>query len=196
MIRFFDFVLSLIGIVILSPAFLILGLWIFINSKGQIFYKQTRIGHLGVDFNLYKFRSMYNDSDRGGLLTIGEKDPRITVPGYYLRKYKLDELPQLLNVLKGDMSLVGPRPEVRKYVELYTESQKKIILSIKPGLTDYASILFRNENELLAQSLNPEESYTQVIIYEKIKINMKYIQNRSVFQYFKIIFLTVKSITK
>lgn len=193
MIRFFDILFSLTGLILLAPFFLILAMWIKFDSKGSVFYKQVRVGKNNIDFYLYKFRSMIIDADKKSLITIGGKDPRITRSGYFIRKYKLDELPQLFNVLKGDMSLVGPRPEVRKYVEMYNEEQKKV-LSAKPGITDYASIEYIDENRTLGQADNPEEIYIEKIMPEKINLNMKYIDNRSLSEYFKIIFLTIKKI--
>ena len=190
MIRFFDFILSLVGLVVLAPIFIILAIWIQIDSKGPVFYKQVRVGQNGIDFGLFKFRSMVVDADKNGLITVGGRDPRITRSGYVIRKYKLDELPQLINVLLGDMSLVGPRPEVRKYVEFYTDEQQKV-LSVKPGITDYASIEYMDENEILGKSSDPEKTYIEEIMSEKIKCNMKYIQNKSLVEYFKIIFLSL-----
>lgn len=195
MIRFFDFVLSLVGLVILAPIFIVLAAWIKIDSVGPVFYKQIRVGQNGKDFGLFKFRSMVVDADKKGLITVGGRDPRITRSGYFIRKYKLDELPQLINVLVGDMSLVGPRPEVRKYVELYDDDQNKV-LSVKPGITDYASIEYMDENEILGKSTDPEKTYIEEIMPEKIKYNMKYIKNRSLIEYFKIIFLTVLKIIR
>ena len=195
MIRFFDFILSLVGLVILAPIFIVLAIWIKIDSKGPVFYKQVRVGQNGIDFGLFKFRSMVVDADKKGLITVGGRDPRITRSGYFIRKYKLDELPQLINVLVGDMSLVGPRPEVRKYVELYTDEQQKV-LSVKPGITDYASIEYMDENEILGKSNDPEKTYIEEIMPEKIKYNMKYIQNKNVSEYFKIIFLTLLKIVR
>ena len=195
MIRFFDFILSLVGLVVLAPIFIVLAIWIKIDSKGPVFYKQVRVGQNGVDFGLFKFRSMVVDADKKGLITVGGRDPRITRSGYFIRKYKLDELPQLINVLVGDMSLVGPRPEVRKYVDLYTDEQQKV-LSVKPGITDYASIEYMDENEILGKSTDPEKTYIEEIMPEKIKYNMKYIQNKNVSEYFKIIFLTLLKIVR
>ena len=195
MIRFFDFILSLVGLVLLAPIFIVLAIWIKIDSKGPVFYKQVRVGQNGIDFGLFKFRSMVVDADKKGLITVGGRDPRITRSGYFIRKYKLDELPQLINVLLGDMSLVGPRPEVRKYVELYTDEQQKV-LSVKPGITDYASIEYMDENEILGKSNDPEKTYIEEIMPEKIKYNMKYIQNKNVSEYFKIIFLTLFKIVR
>ncbi|WP_370765979.1 sugar transferase [Haemophilus sp.] len=195
MIRFFDFILSLVGLVVLAPIFIVLAIWIKIDSQGPVFYKQVRVGQNGIDFGLFKFRSMVVDADKKGLITVGGRDPRITRSGYFIRKYKLDELPQLINVLLGDMSLVGPRPEVRKYVELYTDEQQKV-LSVKPGITDYASIEYMDENEILGKSNDPEKTYIEEIMPEKIKYNMKYIQNKNVSEYFKIIFLTLLKIVR
>jgi len=194
-IRFFDFILSLVGLVVLAPIFIVLAIWIKIDSQGPVFYKQVRVGQNGIDFGLFKFRSMVVDADKKGLITVGGRDPRITRSGYFIRKYKLDELPQLINVLLGDMSLVGPRPEVRKYVELYTDEQQKV-LSVKPGITDYASIEYMDENEILGKSNDPEKTYIEEIMPEKIKYNMKYIQNKNVSEYFKIIFLTLLKIVR
>ena len=195
MIRFFDFILSLVGLVVLAPIFIVLAIWIKIDSKGPVFYKQVRVGQNGIDFGLFKFRSMVVDADKKGLITVGGRDPRITRSGYFIRKYKLDELPQLINVLVGDMSLVGPRPEVKKYVELYTDEQQKV-LSVKPGITDYASIEYMDENEILGKSSDPEKTYIEEIMPEKIKYNMKYINNKNLFEYFKIILLTVLKIVR
>jgi lipopolysaccharide/colanic/teichoic acid biosynthesis glycosyltransferase len=190
MIRFFDIIISFFGLIILSPLFSILAILIKLDSKGPILFKQLRVGKDFKDFYLLKFRSMGINTEHLGYLTFGERDPRITRFGYYIRKFKLDELPQLVNVLAGDMSLVGPRPEVRKYTDLYTDEQK-IILSVRPGITDYASISYRNENEILSQSSNPEEYYIQTILPEKIRLNMEYIQHRNLVQYFKILILTL-----
>lgn len=190
MTRFFDIVFSFIGLVLLSPLFVIIWLIIVLTSKGGGFYKQIRVGKNGCDFRLYKFRSMRKDADKGRLITVGGKDPRITPIGYFIRRFKIDELPQLFNVLKGDMSLVGPRPEVRKYVDLYTEEQKKV-LSVRPGITDYASIEYVDENVLLGNADNPDDVYINQIMPDKIRLNMKYIDNQSVKEYYKIIFLTV-----
>ncbi|TPH05493.1 sugar transferase [Haemophilus haemolyticus] len=195
MIRFFDFILGLVGLVVLAPIFIMLAIWIKIDSKGPVFYKQVRVGQNGINFGLFKFRSMVVDADKKGLITVGGRDPRITRSGYFIRKYKLDELPQLINVLVGDMSLVGPRPEVRKYVNLYIDEQQKV-LSVKPGITDYASIEYMDENEILGKSSDPEKTYIEDIMPEKIKYNMKYINNKNLFEYFKIIFLTVLKIVR
>ena len=188
--RLFDIVCSLIGIIILLPVFAILYLWIVLDSKGGVLYKQIRVGKNNKDFTLLKFRSMYADSDKQGLLTVGGRDKRITKSGYFLRKYKLDELPQLFNVLFGDMSLVGPRPEVRRYVGMYSTDQL-IVLSVRPGITDYASIEYSSENDLLASADDPEELYITRIMPDKLRLNMKYINERGVFTDIKIIIKTI-----
>ena len=190
--RAFDFILSLIGLILLSPIFLIISLLIALSSKGGVFYKQTRVGKDNIDFKVYKFRSMIVDADKKGLLSIGKdgRDPRVTKIGYILRKYKLDELPQLINVLKGDMSLVGPRPEVRKYVDLYDDKQKEI-LKVRPGITDIASITFKNENDLLSQSPNPEDYYIQEIMPKKISLSLEYVKTRTLIKDIKLIFKTI-----
>lgn len=195
MIRFFDILFSFLGILLLSPVFLILYLSICLESRGGGFYRQLRVGHYGEDFYVYKFRSMRIGADKQGLITVGGRDPRITRIGYFIRKYKLDELPQLFNVLKGDMSLVGPRPEVRKYVDLYTEEQREV-LSVRPGITDYASIEYVDENTILGQADDADKAYVELIMPDKIKYNMKYINNHSLKEYFKIIFLTFWSIAR
>jgi len=176
--RLFDIFFSLFGIIILSPILLLICLLIIIDSKGGIFFKQIRVGKGNKDFNIFKFRTMKTDSEKKGFLTIGNKDNRITKVGYYLRKYKLDEFPQLINVLKGDMSIVGPRPEVRKYVDMYNEQQLKV-LSVRPGLTDFASIEYMNESELLSKSDKPEETYISEIMPAKLSINLIYIEKKS-----------------
>lgn len=189
----FDILFSFLGIIILSPVFLIIALVVKLDSKGNVFYMQTRVGKDNSDFKLFKFRTMGSDSDKSGLLTVGERDTRITKSGYYLRKYKLDELPQLINILKGDMSFVGPRPEVRKYAEMYNEEQKKV-LSVLPGITDVASIKYRNENEILEKSGNPEEYYINNIMPDKINLNLEYLKQRSFLKDIGIILKTLKEI--
>ena len=193
MIRLFDILFSTTGLILLSPFFLILYILIRVESKGGAFYVQQRIGKNGKPFGLYKFRTMRTDADSDGLLTIGQHDHRITRTGYILRKTKIDELPQLLNVIKGDMSLVGPRPEVKMYVDLYTEEQRKV-LEVRPGITDYASIKYENESGLLSNTDDPNRVYIEEIMPDKIKLNMKYLENYTVYEYFKIIFLTLKSL--
>lgn len=193
--RFFDLLFSIIGIIILSPVYIIISIFIIFDSEGGILYKQKRIGKNEIPFNVLKFRTMYPDSFSKGALTVGDRDPRVTKVGYVLRKSKLDELPQLFNVLLGDMSFVGPRPEVEKYTKLYNETQKKV-LSVKPGITDYASIKFRNESELLSKSTSPEDTYIESIMPEKLAINILYIENNSVFKDIKIIWRTFVAIVK
>jgi lipopolysaccharide/colanic/teichoic acid biosynthesis glycosyltransferase len=189
MIRLLDIIFSAVGLLLLSPLFLIIYVLIRCESKGGGFYCQQRVGKDGRMFGLYKFRSMRTGSDKKGLITVGGHDSRITRMGYFIRKYKIDELPQLWNVLKGDMSLVGPRPEVKKYVDLYTEEQRRV-LSVRPGITDYASIEYVDENEILGKADNPDRVYVEEIMPAKIKLNMRYIENRSLKEYFKIIGLT------
>ncbi len=190
MLRLFDICLSAFGLLILSPLFIIVTIWIIIDSRGPVLYRQVRVGRFGVDFTLLKFRSMRVNADKAGLLTVGGRDNRITNAGFYLRKFKLDELPQLVNVLTGDMSLVGPRPEVRKYVQLYNDEQKKV-LQVRPGITDLASIAYKNENELLAQSEDPEKTYINEVMPEKLRLNQQFIENPTIKNYFTIIFKTV-----
>ena len=193
--RLFDIVASGLGLLVLSPLFLILAIWIKLDSKGPVFYKQIRVGRNNNDFQLFKFRSMRVGSDKKGLITVGERDPRITRSGYFIRKYKLDEFPQLINVFIGDMSLVGPRPEVRKYVEMYTPEQMHV-LDVRPGITDPASIKFRNENELMEKAEDPEKYYIEVIMQEKIRLYLEYVQNASFWYDIKLIFLTFWTIVK
>ncbi len=191
--RCFDILFSFLGLIFLSPFFILLSIIILLDSKGGVFYKQIRVGKNNIDFKLYKFRSMRVGSDKKGLLTVGGRDNRITKSGYVIRKYKLDELPQLINVFIGDMSLVGPRPEVRKYVDLYNAEQLNV-LSVKPGITDYASIQYSNENEILAKSLDPEKTYINEIMPDKLLLNLRYINDISVVTDVKIIIKTIKKI--
>lgn len=193
--RIFDIFFSFAGLLLLLPVFIVISLLIITDSRGGVFYKQIRVGKNGKDFGLFKFRSMVSNADKKGLLTVGGRDNRITRIGYYLRKYKLDELPQLINVLIGDMSLVGPRPEVRKYVRLYNEEQLKV-LSVKPGITDYASIEYSNENELLGSVPNPEEVYIKEVMPAKLALNLKYIKEQGLFTDLKIIFMTFAKILR
>jgi lipopolysaccharide/colanic/teichoic acid biosynthesis glycosyltransferase len=172
---------------------ILLGIWVSVDSRGGVFYKQSRVGRNSKDFKLYKFRTMAVGSDKKGLLTVGGKDSRITRAGYFLRKYKLDELPQLINVLKGDMSLVGPRPEVRKYVDLYSQEQM-LVLNVKPGITDFASIEYADENELLQRAENPEDFYIKEVMPAKLLLNQKYIGKNNLLIDFKIILKTIGKI--
>lgn len=191
--RLFDIVFSIFGLVLISPILIFISISIKLNSRGPIFYSQVRIGKNHIKFELLKFRTMVENADKGGLLTVGSRDSRVTKIGYYLRKFKLDELPQLLNIVKGEMSFVGPRPEVEKYVNLYNQEQLKV-LNVKPGLTDFASIEYMDENAILAKSNNPEQSYIQEVMPEKLKLNAKYIEQQSLFTDLKIILKTLKKI--
>ena len=195
MIRLLDVFFSVIGILLLSPLLLIIGILIKLTSKGPFLYKQERVGYFNSNFEVLKFRTMKVNSNKLGLLTVGGRDPRITKIGFYLRKYKLDELPQLFNVLSGKMCLVGPRPEVRKYVNLYTLEQQKI-LTIKPGITDWSSIIYREENSILEKSNDPEADYINIIIPDKIKYNLIFIEKYNSIEYLKIIFVTIWKIIK
>lgn len=191
--RIFDIIASGCGLIVLSPIFIVIAIWVKLDSKGPVFYRQIRVGKDNKDFKLFKFRSMKIGADRQGLITVGGRDPRVTRSGYYIRKYKLDELPQLINVFIGDMSVVGPRPEVRKYVDLYTPEQMRV-LSVRPGITDLASIRYRNENELLETVDEPETYYREVIMQDKLKINLEYVDNRSFWGDIKLIFATLYAV--
>ena len=195
MIRFFDILFSALGLIVLSPLFLVLYLLIRLESSGGGFYSQQRIGLGGKPFRLYKFRSMRVGSDKNGLITVGEHDNRITRTGALIRKYKLDELPQLWNVLTGDMSLVGPRPEVEKYTSLYTPEQRRV-LDVRPGITDWASIEYVDENRILGEASDPDKAYVEQIMPAKIALNMRYINHRTVGEYFRIIFATFVGIAR
>lgn len=178
-----------LGLIVLSPLFVIVSVWIKLDSKGPVFYRQVRVGRYDKDFRIFKFRSMRVGADKGSLVTIGGRDPRVTRSGYFIRKFKIDELPQLINVFIGDMSLVGPRPEVRHYVDYWTPEQMRV-LDVRPGITDPASIKFRNENELMEAADNPEEYYINVIMQEKIKLYLDYVDNHSFIGDIKLIFKT------
>lgn len=195
MIRFFDVLISLFTLILLFPLLLVVALLIKISSKGPVIFRQLRVGRNNIDFTLFKFRTMYLNTVQKCTLTVGNRDKRITSVGYFLRKYKIDELPQLYNVLRNDMSIVGPRPELRKYVDLYTDEQRKVLL-LKPGITDNASIHFRHENELLAIQSDPEAFYISEILPVKIQLNGQYTAERSLRVYFVIIFNTLLSVFK
>jgi len=186
MIRFFDILFSFFGLLVLSPVFLAVMILVLISSRGGIFFLQIRVGKNGKDFPLIKFRTMVTDAQSHGDLTMGARDSRITRVGLFLRRYKLDEIPQLINVLKGEMSLVGPRPEIRKYVEMYTEEEKQV-LTVRPGITDYASIEYINENEILGRSEDPERTYIDEVMPAKIRLNMKFIEHPTLTNYFRIL---------
>lgn len=187
--RLTDIVLSLMAIVLLSPVFLFISLYILLESRGGIFYRQQRIGKNSIAFTLFKFRTMRPDAEKSGLISFGEGDPRITGAGQFLRKYKLDELPQLFNILRGDMSVVGPRPEVPKYVSLYSNDQLEV-LSVRPGLTDFASLEYFEEGEILARSEDPEKTYIEEILPHKLSLGLKYVREQSFGTDMKIILRT------
>lgn len=193
--RLFDIVASGIGLIVLSPLFIVLAIWIKIDSNGPVFYRQVRVGRHNREFRIFKFRSMRVGADMGSLVTIGGRDPRITRSGFFIRKFKFDELPQLMNVLLGDMSLVGPRPEVRHYVDYWTPEQMHV-LDVRPGITDPASIKFRNENELMEKAEDPEKYYIEVIMQEKIRLYLEYVEKQSfwydIFLIFKTFWVIVK----
>ncbi len=193
--RLFDIVASGLGLIVLSPLFLVLAIWIKLDSKGPVFYRQVRVGLNNKDFRIFKFRSMRVGADKGSLVTIGGRDPRVTRSGYWIRKFKLDELPQLINVFVGDMSLVGPRPEVRHYVDYYTPEQMHV-LDVRPGITDPASIKFRNENELMEKAEDPEKYYIEVIMQEKIRLYLEYVNHHSFLGDIGLIFKTFWPIIK
>ena len=187
--RVFDIFASGVGLLLLSPLFLLVTIWIKLDSPGPVFYRQVRVGRYNRDFRIFKFRSMRVGSDKSSLVTIGGRDPRVTRSGYFIRKFKIDELPQLINVFIGDMSLVGPRPEVRHYVDYWTKEQLHV-LDVRPGITDPASIKFRNENELLEKAEDPEKYYIEVIMQEKLRLYLEYVEKQSFWYDLKLIFQT------
>lgn len=191
--RVFDIVFASIILLFFLPFGLIISILILFSSKGPAFYFQKRVGQFGEEFSLWKFRTMRPQSDVSGKLTVGMKDPRITSIGYFLRKYKLDEFPQFINVLKGDMSIVGPRPEVQEYVQLYNEEQRKV-LDAKPGITDYASLHYFNENELLGRAEDPQKVYIEEIMPAKLKLNQEYVRQMSLVTDIRIMWSTFKRI--
>jgi len=191
--RLFDIIASGLGLICLSPLFAVLAVWIKCDSKGPVFYRQVRVGRNNRDFRIYKFRSMRPDSDKLGLITVGGRDPRVTRSGYYIRKYKFDEFPQLINVFIGDMSLVGPRPEVRKYVDMYTPEQMRV-LSVRPGITSLASIRYRNENDILAAADDPDRCYIEQVMPDKLAIDLEYVDRATLWNDIKLIFSTFREI--
>jgi len=191
--RVFDILFSLFALIVLSPLFVVISILIILDSKGSIFFIQKRVGKDGKDFTLIKFRTMLKESEAKGLLTVGEKDKRITRIGGRLRKYKMDELPQLINIVKGEMSFVGPRPEVRKYVEFYSPAQLEV-LSVKPGLTDYASLEYINESELLKSFADPEKAYIDKVMPDKLALNLQYINEQGFLNDLEIIWKTIRQI--
>ena len=193
--RLFDIIASGLGLIVLSPLFVVLAIWIKIDSIGPVFYRQVRVGQYNNDFRIFKFRSMRVGADKGSLVTIGGHDPRVTRSGFFIRKFKFDELPQLINVFFGDMSLVGPRPEVRHYVDYWTPEQMHV-LDVRPGITDPASIKFRNENELMEKAEDPEKYYIEVIMQEKIRLYLDYVNHHSFWGDICLIFKTLWTIVK
>ena len=191
--RVFDIVASALGIVILSPLYIYIAVWIKLSSKGPIFYVQKRVGQGGKEFNLYKFRSMVVDADKRGPGVTSSDDPRITKVGKFIRDTKIDELPQLFNVLKGDMSFVGPRPELKKFVDAKAKEYEKV-LSIKPGITDNAAIAFRDEEQIMSQYNDKERAYIDIVLPQKIELYYKYIDNISFINDIKLILKTLKVI--
>lgn len=188
--RSFDFVFSLLGLIVLFPVFVLIAILIKLDSKGPVFFIQGRVGKNNIDFNIYKFRTMSVQSEKKGLLTLGNNDSRVTKVGYFLRRYKIDEFPQLINILIGDMSFVGPRPELRYYVNFYNEDDMRIF-QVRPGITGLASLKYRNEVELLKAAKNPEEFFIKTIIPDKLRYNKEYIKERSFFFDIKLIVITV-----
>ena len=193
--RLFDLLVSLCVILLFLPFGILISIAIVCESRGGVFYRQERVGKHGIPFRLWKFRTMRVNADKLGKLTVGMRDPRITRVGYFIRKSKLDEFPQFLNVFVGEMSVVGPRPEVQEYVDLYTPDQREV-LSVKPGITDYASLEYFKENELLGNSENPRETYIREIMPAKIALNKKYIANPTLGQDIKIMWLTFLKMVK
>lgn len=191
--RLSDILASGLGLVCLSPLFAAVAVWIKLDSRGPVFYRQVRVGRGNKDFRIFKFRSMRPDSDKHGLITVGGRDPRVTRSGYYIRKYKLDELPQLINVFIGDMSLVGPRPEVRKYVDMYNPDQLHV-LDVRPGITSLASLRYRNENEVLAKAEDPDKCYIEKVMPDKLAIDLEYVKKANLWNDIKLIFSTFREI--
>ena len=192
--RLFDLICASLGLILLSPALLLIAAWIKLDATGPIFFRQERIGQFGTPFRIHKFRTMITDAEKRGMqITVG-KDNRITRSGTFLRRYKLDELPQLIDVVIGNMSLVGPRPEVPKYVACYPADVRDLVLSVKPGITDLASIEFKDENTLLGKSTNPEETYISEVLPRKLVYCVEYVQQRTLFFDFKVILRTLHAI--
>jgi lipopolysaccharide/colanic/teichoic acid biosynthesis glycosyltransferase len=192
--RIFDFAAALAGLALLSPLFLLVALWIKADSPGPVFFRQQRVGKNGALFDIIKFRTMHDDAHEA-LLTIGH-DRRITEAGKFLRRHKLDEFPQLLNVIKGDMSLVGPRPEVPRYVDCYPAEVRSVVLSVAPGITDWASIYYKEENALLGRAADPELAYLETILPAKLKYNLRYVHERSFWNDVRIIFTTLAALVR
>lgn len=193
--RLFDVAAAGLGLILVSPLLLITAALVRVSSPGPVLFRQTRVGRGGELFTLLKFRTMYTDAEqRGGQLTVG-RDPRVTRIGHYLRASKLDELPQLINVVRGDMSLVGPRPEVPRYVALYSEDQRRV-LDVRPGITDPASVVYRNESDLMADQSDPESFYVDVLMPEKLRLNLEYQERRTLTSDITVIFDTLKAVVR
>lgn len=194
--RTIDILGAIFGIWLTGPIMAAAAIWVKCDSRGPMFYRQQRIGVHGRPFRIFKFRTMVTNADKiGTLITVGGRDPRITNAGYWLRKFKIDELPQFINVLFGEMSFVGPRPEVKKYVDLYTPEQRKV-LDVRPGITDMASIAYRNENTILEKKADPEGYYKSVIMQRKLKMNQLYLSRRNICSDLLVIFRTVFRLAK
>jgi len=192
----FDFICAFFGLCLLSPSLICIAIWIKLDSKGPVFFIQKRVGQFGKDIGVFKFRTMVTDAESKGLkITVG-KDPRITNSGHFLRKYKLDELAQLFNVLNGTMSLVGPRPEVREYINVYPAEVRDVVLSVKPGITDFASIEFKDENKMLEDSTNPNKTYIEEILPIKQKYYLQYVENKNIILDIRLIFKTIIAIIR
>ena len=192
--RVFDVFFSTVGLVFLFPVLLLISAWIKMESNGPVFFFQDRVGLYGKLFRIIKFRTMVPEAELKGLqITVG-CDPRITSVGHFLRHYKLDELPQLLNVIIGEMSIVGPRPEVPRYVDLYSKHQRDLVTSVLPGITDFASLKYKDENNILGRAKDPEKTYKEVILPEKLKYYERYVNEQSIWLDFRLILATVTSI--
>ncbi len=192
--RIFDFIAAVAGVIVLAPMFLAIAVWIKLDSRGPVFFRQPRVGKDGVMFDIIKFRTMTDDSHEA-LLTLGH-DRRITQAGKFLRRHKLDEFPQLFNVIRGTMSLVGPRPEVPRYVDCYPPAVRDVVLSVKPGITDWASIYYKEENSLLNRATDPEQAYLETILPAKLKYNLRYVHERSFWNDVQIIFTTLRALVR
>jgi lipopolysaccharide/colanic/teichoic acid biosynthesis glycosyltransferase len=195
MIRLFDILIAVFFITILSPLLILISLLITFSSGWPFVFRQKRVGLYGKDFKIIKFRTMRKDAEKMGQLTVGMRDSRVTPIGYFLRKYKLDEFPQFFNVILGQMSIVGPRPEVRKYANLYTKEQLKV-LNVRPGITDDATIRFRNENLIMGTFSNPEEAYIKEILPYKLRLSYIWLRKPTLYNYFRIIWQTFKALFK
>ena len=193
--RLFDLLAAAVGLVLLAPLLVLIGLWVRCDSPGPALFRQKRVGRDGVIFDILKFRTMTGQARPGPLLTVGA-DARITRAGHFLRRHKLDELPQLVNVLRGDMSLVGPRPEVPRYVACYPAEVRSVVLSVRPGLTDWASICYRDESAILAGSTDPEQTYLNAVMPAKLAINVRYVRERSFWTDLRIIFSTLGALLR